>query len=265
MFAPAHPFTSGWIRIPRHLQSSRSRPCYHGKLMTLSFPSSRVLPIFGLSVALLLQSASLPVAGPGSPDGADANPMLHFTHVAQKAGLAAPVIFGGENTKKYIIETTGTGVAIFDYDNDGWPDIFVVNGTKLGSLPSGKAPTSHLYHNNHDGTFTDVTEKAGLMRTGWGQGVCVGDYDNDGNLDLFVTYYGRNVLYHNNGDGTFNDVTRESGLLQTEDHWNTGAAFVDYNRDGHLDLFVSNYVDHQYGFLLYDSNPALMGEQSPVV
>ena len=103
------------------------------------------------------------------------------------------------------------------------------------------------------------------MRHGWGQGVCVGDYDNDGNLDLFVTYYGRNVLYHNNGNGTFTDVTRESGLLQPEEHWNTGAAFVDYNRDGHLDLFVSNYVDYEYGLKLYESNPALVGQQSPVI
>src|SRR5689334_5520738 len=106
-----------------------------------------------------------------SPSG-NGKPIVHFTDVAQKAGLTAPVIFGGETTKKYIIETTGTGVAIFDYDNDGWPDIFVVNGTTLDALPKNNAPTSHLYHNNHDGTFTDVTLKAGLAHTGWGQGVC---------------------------------------------------------------------------------------------
>ena len=106
-------------------------------------------------------------------------------------------VFGGKDTKKYIIETTGTGVAIFDYDNDGWPDIFLVNGTTLEGFPAGKAPTNHLYRNNHDGTFTDVTAKAGLTATGWGQGVCVGDYDNDGWEDLYVTYYGKNRLYHN--------------------------------------------------------------------
>ena len=106
-------------------------------------------------------------------------------------------VFGGVDTKKYIIETTGTGVAIFDYDNDGWPDIFIVNGTTLEGFPAGKAPTNHLYRNNHDGTFTDVTVKAGLAANGWGQGVCVGDYDNDGWEDLYVTYYGKNRLYHN--------------------------------------------------------------------
>src|SRR6266568_8315759 len=118
-------------------------------------------------------------------------PIAHFTDIAAKAGLTAPVIFGGESTKKYILETTGTGVAIFDYDNDGWPDIFIVNGTKLEGFPSGKSPSNHLYRNNHDGTFSDVTEKAGLSATGWGQGVCVGDYDNDGWEDLYVTYYGK--------------------------------------------------------------------------
>jgi len=135
-----------------------------------------------------------PAAISDHPPKADAKPIAHFTDVAAKAGLTTPVIFGGENAKKFIIETTGTGVAIFDYDNDGWPDIFIVNGTKLEGLPSAMAPTSHLYHNNHDGTFTDVTRKAGLTHTGWGQGVCVGDYDNDGFADLFVTYYGKNVL-----------------------------------------------------------------------
>lgn len=168
---------------------------------------------------------------------------MHFTDVAQKAGLTAPVIFGGENTKKYIIETTGTGVAIFDYDNDGWPDIFVVNGSTLESFPENKKPTSHLYHNNHDGTFTDVTAKVGLLHTGWGQGVCVGDYDNDGWEDLYVTYYGKNVLYHNNGDGTFTDVSEKSRVAGDGKSWGSGCAFVDYDRDGKLDLFVANYVD----------------------
>ena len=153
-------------------------------------------------------------------------------------------VFGGITTKKYIIETTGTGVAIFDYDNDGWPDIFIVNGTKLEGFPAGEpAPINHLYRNNHDGTFTDVTAKAGLMHTGWGQGVCVGDYDNDGNADLYVTYYGKNVLYHNNGNGTFTDVSEKAGVAGTGKAWGTGCAFVDYDRDGHLDLMVSNYVD----------------------
>src|SRR5258708_7241110 len=152
-------------------------------------------------------------------------------------------VFGGVDTKKYIIETTGTGVAIFDYDNDGWPDIFIVNGTTLEGFPAGKAPTNHLYHNNHDGTFTDVTEKTGLARTGWGQGVCVGDYDNEGWEDLYVTYYGKNVLYHNNGNGTFTDVSDKAGVAGSGKAWGTGCAFGDYDRDGHLDLMVANYVD----------------------
>lgn len=188
-----------------------------------------------------------------------------FVDVAEEAGLASKTILIGHENKDFLLSTTGGGIALFDYDNDGWLDIFVVNGWGLKDFPKGEEPTNHLYRNNRNGTFTDVTEKAGLVRHGWGQGVCVGDYDNDGNLDLFVTYYGRNVLYHNNGNGTFTDVTRESGLLQPEEHWNTGAAFLDYNRDGHLDLFVCNYVDYEYGTKLYESNPALVGEQSPVI
>ena len=188
-----------------------------------------------------------------------------FVDVAKEAGLTSRTVVLGHESKDFLLSTTGGGIALFDYDNDGWLDIFVVNGSGLKDFPKGEEPTNHLYRNDRNGTFTDVTEKAGLVRHGWGQGVCVGDYDNDGNLDLFVTYYGRNVLYHNNGNGTFTDVTRESGLLQPEEHWNTGAAFLDYNRDGHLDLFVSNYVDFEYGTKLYESNPALAGQQSPVI
>ena len=188
-----------------------------------------------------------------------------YVDVGKEAGLLARTVLLGHESKDFLLSTTGGGVALFDYDNDGWLDLFVVNGWGLKDFPKGEEPTNHLYHNNRDGTFTDVTEKAGLVRHGWGQGVCVGDYDNDGNLDLFVTYFGKNVLYHNNCNGTFTDVTREAGLLQEEEHWNTGAAFLDYNRDGHLDLFVSNYVDHEYGLTLYESNPALAGQQSPVL
>jgi hypothetical protein len=169
-------------------------------------------------------------------------PVANFVDLADKAGLTAINVFGGEQTKKYIIETTGTGVAIFDYDNDGWPDIFVVNGTTLEGFPQKEFPSNHLYHNNHDGTFTDVTAKAGLVATGWGQGVCVGDYDNDGWEDLYVTYYGKNRLYHNN-HGVFTEVGEKAGVAGTGKAWGTGCAFVDYNRDGHLDLMVANYVD----------------------
>ncbi len=171
-----------------------------------------------------------------------AAPIANFIDVAAKAGLTTQEIFGGITTKKYIIETTGTGVAIFDYDNDGWPDIFIVNGRRLESPSSSEALTSHLYRNNHDGTFTDVTAKAGLTQTGWGQGVCVGDYDNDGWEDLYVTYYGKNRLYHND-HGVFTEVGEKAGVAGSGKAWGTGCAFVDYDRDGHLDLMVANYVD----------------------
>jgi hypothetical protein len=206
-----------------------------------------------------------PISAQTFPSAVTSSYSPRFVDVAKEAGLASKTVLIGHESKDFLLSTTGGGIALFDYDNDGWLDIFVVNGWGLKDFPKGEEPTNHLYRNNRNGTFTDITEKAGLVRHGWGQGVCVGDYDNDGNLDLFVTYYGRNVLYHNNGNGTFTDVTRESGLLQPEEHWNTGAAFLDYNRDGHLDIFVSNYVDFEYGTKLYESNPALVGEQSPVI
>jgi hypothetical protein len=172
--------------------------------------------------------------------------IANFVDVAEKAGLTVPNVFGGIDTKKYIIETTGSGVAIFDYDNDGWPDIFLVNGTRLEGFAAGAGPTNRLYHNNHDGTFTDVTAKAGLISSsatpGWGQGVCVGDYDNDGWEDLYVTYYGKNRLYHND-HGIFTEVAEKSGVAGSGKAWGTGCAFVDYDRDGRLDLVIANYVD----------------------
>ena len=204
----------------------------------LSQPSqSRTLLSAGRLAAFLLILASLTSAETGKP-------LANFVDVAEKSGLTMSNVFGGKDTKKYIIETTGTGVAIFDYDNDGWPDIFLVNGTTLEGFPaaSGTAPSNHLYRNNHDGTFTDVTAKAGLTATGWGQGVCVGDYDNDGWDDLYVTYYGKNRLYHNQ-NGVFTEVADQSGVAGTGKAWGTGCAFVDYDRDGLLDLMVSNYVD----------------------
>jgi len=167
---------------------------------------------------------------------------VQFEDVAARAGLVVPTIFGGRTENKYILETTGCGAAFFDYDNDGWQDIFLVNGRTLEGTES-PAPSNRLLRNNRDGTFTDVTEKAGLIRTGWGQGVCVGDYDNDGFDDLFITYWGHNVLYHNNGDGTFTDVTKEAGLFSERVRWGSGSAFLDYNRDGFLDLFVANYLE----------------------
>lgn len=171
---------------------------------------------------------------------------VHFEDIAAPAGLTALNVYGGETHKEFIIETTGNGAVIFDYDNDGWPDVFLPNGSTVEGFPKGKEPTSHLYHNNHDGTFTDVSVQAGLAHPGWGQGGCVGDYDNDGYLDLFVTYWGQSVLYHNNGDGTFSDVTAKAGLKTARDQWSTGCSFVDYDRDGKADLFVVRYVDFSY-------------------
>ena len=168
---------------------------------------------------------------------------VSFLNVARESGLNAKTIFGGEHKNKYLLETTGCGVAFYDYDNDGWLDIFLVNGWRLEGFPAGSEPTSHLFRNNRDGTFTDVTVKAGVGHSGWGQGVCIGDYDNDGWEDLFVTCYGKNVLYHNNGDGTFTDVSQKAGVAGKGTRWNTGCAFVDYDRDGRLDLFVANYID----------------------
>jgi hypothetical protein len=171
---------------------------------------------------------------------------IHFEDIAPQAGLSALNVYGGGIHKEFIIETTGNGAIIFDYDNDGWPDIFLPNGSTVEGFTSDKAPTGHLYHNNHDGTFTDVTSRAGLARSGWGQGGCVGDYDNDGYLDLLVTYWGQNVLYHNNGDGTFTDVTAKAGLKTSQDEWSTGCSFVDYDRDGKVDILVVRYVDFNY-------------------
>jgi enediyne biosynthesis protein E4 len=175
----------------------------------------------------------------GKPSGLPFNAC--FTDVAAKAGLTAPLIYGPPDHKTYIVETVGCGCAFFDYDNDGWLDVFLLNGTRFEGAPPGTS--NRLYHNNRDGTFTDVTEKAGLVRTGWSSGVAIGDYDNDGFDDLFITYYGQNVLYKNNGDGTFTDVTEKAGLLHPAARWGAGCTFVDYNRDGRLDLFVSNYLE----------------------
>jgi enediyne biosynthesis protein E4 len=169
-----------------------------------------------------------------------AAPFSRFVDVAASAGLRDTIIYGEPDSFTYIIESMATGCAFFDYDNDGWMDIFILGGRTLAGTPAGSG--NRLYHNNRDGTFTNVTAKSGLADPGWAQGVCVGDYNNDGWEDLFLTYYGQNRLYRNNGDGTFTNVTAEVGLLHPKTRYNTGCTFVDYNRDGHLDLFVSNYL-----------------------
>ena len=170
---------------------------------------------------------------------ATSNPGITFRDITQKAGIRFVhnnAAFG----KKFLPETMGPGVAFIDYDNDGWPDIFLVNGMDWPGH-SGKHSTPKLYHNNHDGTFTDVTHKAGLDIELFGMGVAVGDYDNDGYDDLFVTAMGQSRLFHNNGNGTFTDVTQKAGLMGPNE-FSTSAAWVDYDKDGKLDLVVANYV-----------------------
>jgi hypothetical protein len=170
---------------------------------------------------------------PGAPVG------VSFIDVGRAAGLTTKTIYGGEHKNKYLLETTGCGVAFYDYDNDGWLDIFLVNGTRLEGFPAGQEPVSHLFKNNRDGTFTDVTLKAGVARSGWGQGVCIGDYDNDGYEDLFLYKYGRPELFHNDRGRGFTPVGEKAGLPR----WvNTNSAvWLDYDRDGRLDLFLPGY------------------------
>ncbi|HJU56027.1 MAG TPA: CRTAC1 family protein [Pyrinomonadaceae bacterium] len=166
-----------------------------------------------------------------------------FVNVAGKAGITARTIYGDERKNRYLLETTGSGAAFIDYDNDGWEDIFLVNGTRLDGVAGAGAPTNRLYRNNGNSTFTDVTARAGLVRSGWGQSVCVGDYDNDGFDDLFVSSFGKNALYRNNGNGSFSEVGAAAGVANNRTRWGSGSAFVDYDRDGHLDLFVASYID----------------------
>jgi enediyne biosynthesis protein E4 len=197
-----------------------------------------------MAIAALAASAIAWVPSPRADDW-----RVSFTDTAAQAGLVHPSIYGGVDLKRFIIETNGAGAALVDYDNDGWLDALVLSGTRLEdgarrevAWPADKAPTNRMYRNRRNGTFEDVTARVGLARTGWASSVCAGDYDNDGWTDLFVTYFGRNVLYRNDGGRAFRDTTSAAGLAAKADRWGSGCTFVDFDRDGRLDLFVANYL-----------------------
>ncbi|MBM3736056.1 MAG: CRTAC1 family protein [Acidobacteria bacterium] len=211
--------------------------------------AGRLLPVLALAGcpawAQGMGSSVRVTARPPAVKAGTPAPAIDYRDVAAAWGLAAPNVYGGEAKKRYILEMTGNGVAVGDFDQDGWPDLFFVNGTRL-DLAAG--PVSRLYRNQSGAGFIDVTAKSGITRTGWGQGVCAGDYDNDGRIDLFVTYYGEaGSLYRNSGGGTFRDVSREAGFAPGPVRWETGCAFLDFDRDGALDLFVSHYVAFDLG------------------
>ena len=198
-----------------------------------------------LKAATACGASLLTNKGFGFAAGQDLPPFSHFVDVAQAAGLTRPITYGDQSKATYIIEVMGGGCAFFDYDNDGWMDVLVVGGIvgdyREGAMPEGSG--TRLYHNNRDGTFKDITAESGLTGIGWATGVCVGDYNNDGFEDLFLTAYGQNRLLRNNGNGTFSDVTAKAGLLNAKLRFGTGCTFLDYDRDGWLDLFVANYAD----------------------
>jgi enediyne biosynthesis protein E4 len=194
--------------------------------------------LVGLTCAILL----------GYPASRSSAQNITFRDITAQAGIHY-THNNGAFGKKYLPETMGPGCAFIDYDNDGWPDILIVNGENWPGHP-GPVTTPKLYHNNHDGTFTDVTHKAGLAIPMMGMGIAVGDYDNDGYDDLFITTMGQNHLFHNNGNGTFTDVTKNAGMGGPAE-FSTGAAWVDYDRDGKLDLVVANYVQWSLQVVLH--------------
>src|SRR5436305_490683 len=169
------------------------------------------------------------------------NPVYPFEEVPPSASGITWIHTAGKSPQKYFPETTGAGCAFFDYDNDGWMDIYLVNSGKADFFTPASPLRNALYRNNRDGTFTDVTEKARVGAGGYGQGVAVGDYDGDGFPDLYVTQYGRNILYHNNGDRTFTDVTEKAGVAAPG--WASSAVWFDYDNDGRLDLFVCQFAE----------------------
>ncbi len=193
----------------------------------------------GAAHAAVLDTEKRPITAGGFVD----NGPIVLQDVAQQAGLPSWRHVMGPSEKRFILETVGSGVGLVDYGNDGWLDIYLGNGSTYDA-ESGKAPSPHaaLFHNNHDGTFTDVAMKAGVTNDRWGFGVAIGDYDNDGWPDIYITNFGKNRLYHNNHDGTFTDVAEKAGVALG--NWSTGATFGDYDGDGRLDLFVPGYVHY---------------------
>ncbi len=185
-----------------------------------------------------MASRGVKAAPRGKPSGLSFH--AHFVNAGREAGLRAPVIYGGPDHNDYILESMGCGAAFLDYDNDGWQDLVILTGRRLQATPP--EAIIRLYKNNRDGTFADVTSRAGIGSSVWATGITVGDYDNDGFDDLFITAYPQNLLFHNNGDGTFTDATEKAGLLRPEPHYGTGCTWIDYDRDGRLDLFVAHYA-----------------------
>lgn len=209
-----------WLAVPVRLQ------CCWGRLLSIA--------------RTLFLTATCATIATAAEQAAEA---VQFIDIAERSGISEPVSFGNKSKNSYLIETTGTGAAILDYDLDGDNDVLIVNGVTLDQHREGTGRPSFLYRNNGKGVFTEVAEQAGLTKVGWGQGVCVGDYDNDGAPDLLLTYHGVDALYHNKRDGTFDDTTARAGLLTEGVRWGAGCAFFDYDKDGLLDLFIANYVD----------------------
>src|SRR5438552_4905656 len=195
---------------------------------------------------------SRPITAGGFVDGA---PVI-FLEITKQSGLDKFRHRSGSPEKSTILDAPGSGVGLLDYDNDGWLDIYLLNGSTAAALKGKEAPPRAMpFHTNHDGTFTDVTDKAGVSNDRWGFGVAVADYDNDGWPDIFVANYGRNRLYHNNHNGTFTDVAEKAGV--TLGNWSSGATWGDYDGDGRLDLFITGYVHFDRANLPYQKTKAV--------
>lgn len=243
---------------------------------TCSGGQSRVKYHGFIILAVLAQSAS-PAPGQGMLGGnATAEPRppasgrpfpVSLTDIAFQAGLQRKLTYGADGRKKYIVEANGAGVAFLDYNEDGRMDLFLVNGSLLAQTGPARA-TNMLYRNDGGGRFTDVTRASGMDRSGWGNGVCVADFDNDGHEDVYLTYWGSNALFRGDGDGTFTDVAAKAGAAGDGKTWSTGCTFLDYDRDGYVDLFVTSYVDFnmattplpgQFAYCLWKGTPVYCG------